>query len=229
MARKRMFSKQILLSDSFLDMSAEARALYVTLNMCADDDGLVNNTKSLMRVSGASKEHLEELESNNFIHVFESGVCVIMHWKVHNTIKNDRYIPSLLDEKNELSENEKKVYEIRSENLDPQRSIEKKSIEKNKSEEGEERKEKIDFVKSNKESPGVSAPANYENDKNVCVDMGKSGYGPYKNVMLTDDEFSAWKDECPQADEYINLMSNYLKSKGESYADCLAALRSWYL
>ena len=43
MAGKRMFSKQVLLGDAFLDMSAEARALYVTLNMCADDDGLVNN------------------------------------------------------------------------------------------------------------------------------------------------------------------------------------------
>ena len=229
MAGKRMFTKQILLSDSFLDMSAEARALYVTLNMCADDDGLVNNTKSLMRVSGASKEHLEELISEKFIHVFESGVCVIMHWKVHNTIKNDRYVPSLLDEKNGLFENEKKVYEIRSENLDPQGRLDKKSIEKNRSEEGEERKENIDFEKTNKESPRVSAPVNDEIDKNVCVDTGKSGYGPYRNVMLTDDEFSKWKNECPQADEYISLMSNYLKSKGESYADCLAALRSWYL
>ncbi len=229
MAGKRMFSKQVLLSDAFLDMSAEARALYVTLNMCADDDGLVNNTKSLMRVSGASKEHLEELESNNFIHVFESGVCVIMHWKVHNTIKNDRYVPSLLDEKNSVVENEKKMYEIRSANLDPQGRLNKNSIEKIKSEEGEERKEKIDFDKSNIESPRVSAPVNDEIDKNVCVEIGKVGYGPYRNVMLTDDEFSAWKDECPQADEYINLMSNYLKSKGESYADCLAALRSWYL
>ncbi|MBR5112506.1 MAG: hypothetical protein IK097_03670 [Clostridia bacterium] len=231
MAGKRMFSKQVLLSDAFLDMSAEARALYVTLNMCADDDGLVNNTKSLMRVSGASKEHLEELESNNFIHVFESGVCVIMHWKVHNTIKNDRYVPSLLDEKNGLSENEKKVYEIRSEILDPQGRLDKKSIEKIKSKEGEERKEKIDFEKTNKESPRVSAPVNDEIDEDVfdCAETAKAGYGPYRNVMLTDDEFSAWKDECPQADEYINLMSNYLKSKGESYADCLAALRSWYL
>ena len=231
MARKRMFSKQVLLSDAFLDMSAEARALYVTLNMCADDDGLVNNAKSLMRVSGAGKEHLEELESNNFIHVFESGVCVIMHWKVHNTIKNDRYVPSLLDEKNELSENEKRVYEIRSENLDPQGRLNKNSIEKIKSEEGEERKENIDFEKTNKESPRVSAPVNDEIDEDVfdCAETAKAGYGPYRNVMLTDDELAAWKGECPQADEYINLMSNYLKSKGESYADCLAALRSWYL
>ena len=91
-----------MLGDRFLDMSAEARALYVTLNMCADDDGLVNNTKSLMRVSGASKEHIDELIDSNFIHIFESGVCVILHWKIHNTIKNDRYSPSLLDEKNSV-------------------------------------------------------------------------------------------------------------------------------
>ena len=230
MARKRMLNKSIMLGDRFLDMSAEARALYVTLNMCADDDGLVNNTKSLMRVSGASKENLGELIDNNFIHIFETGVCVILHWKIHNTIKNDRYSPSLLDEKNSVVENEKKMYEIRSANLDPQGSSEK--ISKDQFNKGEERKENIDSENKKEESPREeSAHVNEETEKEICdcVDTGKAGYGPYENVMLTDDELTVWKSECPQWETYINLMSNYLKSKGESYADCLAALRSWYM
>lgn len=135
-----MFNKQIMLSDSFLDMSADARSLYVTLNMCADDDGLVNNTKSLVRMCGASKDDLDELQANDFIHIFENGVCVIIHWKIHNTIKNDRYKPSILDEKDKLFVNEKKVYEIHCENLDPQGSIDKISIDKLNLEKGEERK-----------------------------------------------------------------------------------------
>ena len=234
MAQKRMFNKQIMLSDSFLDMSADARALYVTLNMCADDDGLVNNTKSLVRMCGASKENLEELQANDFIHIFENGVCVIVHWKIHNTIKNDRYKPSILDEKDRLFVNEKKVYEIHCENLDPQGSTDKISIDKLNIEKGEERKENIAFDESKEESARreESAPGNEENDLNdviIPVDTVKKGYGAYKNVMLTDNELTDWKKECSDWQRYIDLMSNYIKSKGESYADCLAALRNWYL
>ena len=144
MAAKRMFNKQLMLSDSFLGMSAEARALYVTLNMCADDDGLVNNPKLLMRMSGANESHLEEIIDSGFIHIFESGVAVIMHWKVHNTIKNDRYNPSYLEEKEQLFTNEKKVYEIHCEILDPQGSIDKISKDKYSIGEGEERKDLSD-------------------------------------------------------------------------------------
>ena len=229
MSKKRMFSDKIMLSDGFLNMSAAARSLYVTLNLCADDDGLVNNTKSLMRLNGASDENLDELQAGNFIHVFESGVCAVMHWKIHNTIKSDRYSPSLLDEKSRLSEGEKKVYEIHCGNLDPQGRKDK--ISKDKINKGEERKENTASENKKSSSPEESAPGNDENDKDlsVCAANSKAGYGPYKNVMLTARELAAWKSECPQWDAYITQMSDYLKSKGESYADCLAALRSWFM
>ena len=226
MASKRMFNKQIMLSDDFMDMSAEARALYVTLNMCADDDGLVNNPKSLMRMSGASEENLEEIIENGFIHIFESGVAVILHWKVHNTIKNDRYTPSYLEEKECLLTNEKKVYEIHCEIPDPQGSIEKISKDKLSKEEGEERKNLSDKIKEKESAPGETAPVGEETDMNDCV-SDKKGYGRYRNVFLTDEELIAWKDECQNWRRYIDLMSNYLESSGKSYENCLAALRSW--
>lgn len=61
MAERRMFAKTIILSDEFLDMPSSARCLYFTLGMLADDDGFVNNPKSIMRQSGASLDDINIL------------------------------------------------------------------------------------------------------------------------------------------------------------------------
>ena len=55
MAEKRMFTNKIIESDAFLDMPLSAQALYVHLNMNADDDGFVNNPKMITRLIGAKK------------------------------------------------------------------------------------------------------------------------------------------------------------------------------
>ncbi len=91
MAEKRMFAKSIVLSDAFLDMPASARALYFTLGMLADDDGFVGAPKSVMRQCSASPDDLNILVSKRFIIPFPSGVIVIKHWKINNTLKADRY------------------------------------------------------------------------------------------------------------------------------------------
>ena len=45
----------------------------------------------------------EELKQNNFIHEFDSGIILIMHWKAHNYIQKDRYRPSVhTAEKNQV-------------------------------------------------------------------------------------------------------------------------------
>ena len=91
MAERRMFAKSIVLSDAFLDMPLSARCLYFTLNMLADDDGFVNNPKSIMRQCGTTEDDLKILLIKKFLLAFESGVIVIKHWKVHNYIQKDRY------------------------------------------------------------------------------------------------------------------------------------------
>lgn len=91
MAERRMFAKTIILSDAFLDMPLSARCLYFTLGMLADDDGFVNNPKSIMRQVGASTDDLNLLMLKKFVLTFESGVVVIKHWRVHNLIRKDRY------------------------------------------------------------------------------------------------------------------------------------------
>ena len=47
MAERRMFSKTIIDSDVFLDMPTSTRLLYYDLAMRADDDGFINNPKSI--------------------------------------------------------------------------------------------------------------------------------------------------------------------------------------
>ena len=92
MAERRMFSKTIIDSDSFLDMSLSTQALYFHLSMRADDEGFINNPKKIMRMIGASEDDLKVLIMKNFILTFESGVIVIKHWKIHNCIRKDRLV-----------------------------------------------------------------------------------------------------------------------------------------
>ena len=90
-AERRMFAKSIVVSDDFLDMPATARCLYFTLGMFADDDGFVNNPKSIMRQSGSTTDDMNILIAKKYVIAFESGVIVIRHWRIHNYIKSDRY------------------------------------------------------------------------------------------------------------------------------------------
>lgn len=94
MPEKRMFTKKITESDAFLDMPLSTQCLYFHLNMNADDDGFVNNPKRIMRTIGASEDDLKILIAKAFLLTFDSGVIVIKHWRMHNTLQNDRYHPT---------------------------------------------------------------------------------------------------------------------------------------
>ena len=111
MAERRMFAKTIVLSDAFLDMPLSARALYMTLGMVADDDGFVNNPRSIMRQCGASVDDMNVLLSKKFILAFDSGVIVIKHWRINNYLRSDRYQETkYLEEKDQLKIEENGSY-----------------------------------------------------------------------------------------------------------------------
>lgn len=113
MAERRMFAKTIIDSDAFLDMPLTAQALYFHLSMRADDDGFVNNPKKIQRMIGCNDDDMKLLIVKLFVIPFESGVCVIKHWKVHNYIQKDRYKEtSCIDERKCLSVQENGVYSI---------------------------------------------------------------------------------------------------------------------
>lgn len=91
MAQKRMFDKSITNSDDFLDLPDSSQILYFHLSMNADDDGFVNNWKSIIRMTGTKEDDLKILIAKQFVIPFESGVIVIKHWRINNYLRNDRY------------------------------------------------------------------------------------------------------------------------------------------
>ncbi len=98
MAEKRMFTQQIIDSDAFLDMPLSAQALYFHLSMRADDDGFVKNPRKIQRMINAGDDDLRLLIAKRFVLIFESGVIVIKHWRLHNTLRKDRYKPTVFQD-----------------------------------------------------------------------------------------------------------------------------------
>lgn len=98
MAERRMFTKKITDSDSFIELPSSAQALYFHLNQGADDDGFNNQVQNAMFKSHSTTDDLKVLMMKNFIIRFESGVIVIKHWRLHNTLRKDRYTPTNFQE-----------------------------------------------------------------------------------------------------------------------------------
>ena len=112
MAERRMFAKGVVSSDAFLDLPLSAQALYFHLAMQADDDGFVGAPRRLMRMVGAAEEDLQRLEGS-YLYFFESGACLVRHWKVHNRIRNDRYRETMFQtERAQVEDDDSCVYTI---------------------------------------------------------------------------------------------------------------------
>lgn len=115
MANRRMFNKNLIDSDMFLDLPLSAQALYFHLAMRADDDGFIDNANRIQRMIGSNKDDLNILIAKSFILVFsETGVIVVKHWRMHNYIQKDRYHETNhKQEKRMLETNENGAYEFR--------------------------------------------------------------------------------------------------------------------
>ena len=113
MAERRMMSKSIIKSDTFLDMPATTQNLYFHMLLDADDDGFINAPKSIMRMIGAKEDDMKVLTAKQFVIPFESGVVVIKDWKIHNYIQNDRYKPSALPERDLINIQKDKSYTLK--------------------------------------------------------------------------------------------------------------------
>ena len=90
MAGRRCFSRDVLGSEAFCALPPRAQLLYIQLNMAADDDGVVANLRPAMANAGATSRELKALLDARF--VLKAGrVHVIKHWRLHNTMRKDRY------------------------------------------------------------------------------------------------------------------------------------------
>ena len=98
MAMRRMFSLEVVNTDAFLDLPVSAQCLYFHLGMRADDDGFVAAPKRIVRMLGIEPEDLRRLVEGGFLILFQSGICVLTHWRVNNQIRKDRYLKTRLTE-----------------------------------------------------------------------------------------------------------------------------------
>lgn len=98
MAERRMITRKVTDDDNFMSLSSSAQALYLHLNMAADDDGFNNQVTVSMFKAHASVDDLRALLEKRYIYQFENGVIVIKHWRMANALRKDRYTPTAFKE-----------------------------------------------------------------------------------------------------------------------------------
>lgn len=91
MRDKRMISNTIIENDIFTELPFSAQCLYFHLILKADDDGFVSSPKKILRSIGTTEDDLQKLINTGYVDIFDSGVLVINHWNVHNSIRKDTY------------------------------------------------------------------------------------------------------------------------------------------
>ena len=94
MAKRRMFSREIIEGDSFFSLPPSSQMLYLHLNLNADDDGIVDGLKRLMRSLSVERKYYRALVERGFIIELSDGIVAITHWLIHNQIRRDRYLPT---------------------------------------------------------------------------------------------------------------------------------------
>ncbi|HCD2895399.1 TPA: replisome organizer [Enterococcus faecium] len=224
MAERRMFAKTIIDSDAFLDMPLSTQTLYFHLSMRADDDGFINNPKKIQRMVGCGDDDLKLLMAKRFILVFESGVIVIKHWKIHNYIRNDRYKPTLYqDEKALLADKDNKAYTFAEE---LSKHDEKLGIpEDNQAVYQMDTQVRLGKDRLGKDSKEIKDVTPSKKSKAKPI---RHKYGEYKNVLLSDEQMEKLKTEFPNDyQERIERLSEYCESSGKTYKNYLATIRSW--
>lgn len=212
MAERRMFTKKITESDAFLDMPMSTQCLYFHLNMTADDDGFVNNPKRIQRLIGANDDDLKLLIAKNFVLIFESGVIVIKHWKMHNYIQSDRYKPTdYADEKSMLYMKPNKSYTL-DENTMYTKCIQNVSV-------GKDRlgKDSIDKYKEKEISKDISKKKNFvppsvEEVREYCLSVGSKvdaeafvAFYESKGWYVGKNKMSSWKSAIVTWEKRNNL------------------------
>lgn len=207
-----MFTKKITDSDAFTGMPSSAQALYFHLNQCADDDGFNNQVAIAMFKAHASVDDLKVLLAKKYVIQFESGVIVIKHWRMHNTLRKDRYTPTNFQEElAQLGIKENGTYTLGCQAVAKRLPNGCPSIGKDSVVEDSVVEENIVDI-----SPTPSPkPTRHK-------------YGMYNNVLLTDDEYAKLQSEFPHDyTDRIDRLSEYLESTGKKYKSHIATIRAW--
>lgn len=215
-----MFSLQIVDSDAFLDMPQSTQLLYFHLSMRADDEGFVGNPKKIMRMIGTSEDDMKVLLAKRFLLSFQSGVVVIKHWLIHNTIRMDRFNPTTYEkEKKLLTTKENKAYTEVATNRQPDGNLLVTQV-------------KLSKVNLSKERESRFAPPSLEEVKTYCEERQNSvntdqfyNFYSSKGWMVGRNKMKDWqaairtweqRDKPIKTDDYFLVVGNHkFKTKEE--------------
>ncbi len=216
MANRRMFSRDVVSTDTFLDMPISAQALFFHLGMEGDDDGFVKNPKTVMRMIGAKPDDLNILSARGFIIPFQTGVIAIRHWRLMNTLRNDRYKPTTCIAERKTLEISGGIYDgcqSVAERLpdgchvvaecEPQHNITQHNL-----------------TEHNGTEDNVVVPAKPKQP-------ARHKYGEYENLLLTHEELEKLKSEYGDWAQRIERLSAYIASNGAKYKSHYATIRNW--
>lgn len=216
MARRRMFSLDVVDSDQFIDLPITTRLLYYELGMRADDDGFVGNPKKVTKIAECTEKDLKILNEKEFIYFFDSGVLVIRHWNMNNQIRHDRYNQTCyIAEKNKLYKENNVYYLIKDKWLPdgiPMVATDKISIDKNSVEKISKEKNSLDekredvIVLSNNDvlvkdiidylnlKTNTSYNWNRTDIKQLINNWVEKGYKKLDFQIVIDKKYDEWKD-----------------------------------
>lgn len=179
LANKRMFTMKIVDTDAFLDMPLSTQCLYFHLNMRADDDGFIGNPKRIEKIIGANDDDLKLLIAKRFVILFDDGVIVIKHWRMHNTLSRDRYIEtSYTDEKKKLLLKDNGSYSLTNGNsIDDTKLIERSNRQT-------QNRRKIDVQKTHSD---IDKGLDIDKDIDSDIELDKDKEKDIKDLIVSKD------------------------------------------
>ena len=236
MADRRMFHKNVVESDAFLDMPQSVQLLYFHICMYADDDGFINGPRRIARQVGCGNEELQELINNRFLLAFENGVVVIKHWRMANSLKSDRvkmpqypelaakiFIKENRSYTDHQTEGAVSLLEHKSQYMDSKGNPNGIPVEENRNEKNISEGNRAE-AKCNGFQPGDAAATA---DSKVDVIGGELGKGV---VFLSDDQFSDLLDKMSLEtfDHYMDKLSTFIINNNAHIKNHYETILKWW-
>ncbi|WP_235187808.1 DnaD domain-containing protein [Lactococcus lactis] len=212
MAQRRMIDKRFTRTQRFLRLPLETQALYFHLLQDADDDGVVE-AFPIVRMIGASEDSLGLLEVKGFVKPLNSEmVYFVIDFSSQNTIRKDRYSPSIYSEllvKSMIEADEQPNDNQMATNGLPKVASEESRVDKNR----------LDKSREVEASAATSTNSDFQN----LIELYQSNFGIVKPILY-DDLKADLKDYGLEL--IIEAVKRAVKRQRE-YAYAQGILKSW--
>ena len=239
MAQRRMFHTDVVESDRFLDLPPGAQSLYFHLGMQADDDGFINGPKQICRKLRRPPRDLQALVQAGFLLNFD-GIMVIKHFRVANSLKNDRKKPLSYPEiakKLTIAQNRcystdfedgcQTLFDLRTADLAEKFGFHPDS-QPNRT---EENRTEENLTEENLTEPNLTEPSREERPESPADQLrfmhGRLGKGV---VLLTDQQTEDLLNRLglDAFDFYVERLANYLVTNQVQIKNHYATILKWY-